>query len=581
MSLRPKHQRRSRVACEPCRARKRKCNGRQPCETCIDHAYDCYYDVSTRKKRNKGAPAGSSKAQLISQPSLPPESSTKSSSPRPAYRPDFQDVAPMESNSGAAFVRRLGLTLDPTNAPEPQIFAWNVGTRQLPGTYCALPLIDVISQVEMQRLLQIFFEKVSTVYGFIDREACNEVIQARWLRAPTLEPYDTVLCGVAAVGYLFSERQAVAAELHLVETARMALEHNSMFGVPSATLISGWTLRLMYLRLAGTPHPAWMVSCSLLHMIDASGYHLDPASTDCPRPALVRPPANVDPDIRRRLVAYVQYVNMWVSYDLGRSRVQLYGAPYTSPNTTSPGDYTAEMLDLLPHSELLAPHKPVDLEQLMTLLSTVLKSERTQAPYILSQCNLALCIFRRLRTLQTRTNTTTTNNTGTDLPITTRLLALCVKALSSARELLNALCPWSHVANVPFQIVYTMLVIDTPKSTVILSEAMKTLKLVRDTYDTEALREACRAVGLLVLLQQRKKEREARELKDILAGTGLGFGLELSEQERPELSVYFGDYMQELPGLGFGADFNDYGLTQLLGADGLALEVEPFHPHMG
>ncbi|KAL4911126.1 hypothetical protein BDW74DRAFT_184623 [Aspergillus multicolor] len=512
MSPPAKRLRRSRVACEPCRIRKRRCDGQQPCETCTQFAYDCFYDVNTRKKRNKGPITRSPALPTpVAKPRSSPEERTRSEPPAPVCTPASQDTAPMESNSGAAFVRRLGLTLDPANAPEPQIFAWNIGTRPLPGTYPALPPTETISQAEMQRLSQIFFDKVSTVYGFLDRETCNNAIQTRWHRPPTLEPYDTVLCGIAAIGYLFSERKPVAAELHLVETARTALEHNSMSmaGVPSPTLIFGWTLRLMYLRLAGTPHPAWMVSCNLLHMIDAGGFHLDPKGD---APALVRPPPNIDPDIRRRLVAYVQYVNTWISYDLGRSRVQLYGAPYTSPSPTDPGDYTAEMLDLLPLSEILAPHKPADPEQLATLLTKVLDSERTQAPYILSQCNLALCIFRRLRVL------CGSKATNSDNDIAPRILTLCTKALASARDLLNSLSPWSHVANVPFQIVYTMLVIDTPDSTTILADAMQTLRLVVELYDTESLHDAYCAAGRLVYLQQRAKEKEVRRLKEIIEG---------------------------------------------------------------
>ncbi|BCR88157.1 putative C6 transcription factor [Aspergillus chevalieri] len=509
-----KRQRRSRVACEPCRERKRKCNGRQPCETCSDFQYTCYYDASSRKKRNKNFIMGGSApirpaAQMQQQQQQGSSTldaatpSTHSAEGPPASMPASMAAATqsIESNSGAAFARELGLRIDPINAPEPQVFAWNIGFRQLPGSYSALPIVNIISQDEMVALANIYFGKVNPYYGFIDRDICFEHLNSRWLRSSTFEPYDVVLCGVAAMGYLFSQRKAVAAELHLIESARSALEQCSLFGIPSSTVISGWTLRLSYMRLTASPHAAWMTSCSLLHLIEASGLHLDPSS----RPVLIKPPQDINDNIRRKLVGFVQYINTWTSFDLGRSRIILHGASYNVPASRE-GDYTAEMLNLLPLSESLDPHKPVDSNQLTTMLSNIMENNRTQQPSVLSQCNLILCIFRRLRALHSTVSVDLMN----------QILALITKALASARELADANCPWSHVANVPFQIVCTLLAVDSPESISLLGDAMQTLKHVTDVYDTDTLREAYRNAGLLVLLQQKRKDHDARHLSSVL-----------------------------------------------------------------
>ena len=46
--------RRAKVACESCRTRKRKCDGQEPCGTCVQLEYDCHYCPTI--KAPKGTP---------------------------------------------------------------------------------------------------------------------------------------------------------------------------------------------------------------------------------------------------------------------------------------------------------------------------------------------------------------------------------------------------------------------------------------------------------------------------------------------------------------------------------------------
>ncbi|KAF7116149.1 hypothetical protein CNMCM5793_004169 [Aspergillus hiratsukae] len=504
MSGQVKRQRRSKVACEPCRTRKRKCDGQQPCETCTESEYTCRYDLGSRKKRNKDVSLESLTAARPAQ-TLQAESHSESTTPPTAQDPSQpgerftntvqQSIGP---NSGAVFVQNLGLKIDPVNALDPLVFAWNIGLRQLPGSFMALPVVNTISAEEMSALAHTYFAKVAPFYGFVDRDICFEYIRSRWHRPSAFEPYDVVLCGVAAMGYLFSRRKAVAAELHLVESAKSALEQRPGGEIPPLMMITGWALRVAYLRLTASPHTAWLASCSLLHLIDASGLHLDPSS----RHALLRPTQNIDDDIRRRLVSFAQYINTW-------STVQ------------SRGRFTAELLDLLPLSESLDPYTPVDAVQLTAMLANIMQSSRAQPPSVLSQCNLVLCIFRRLRAVHATLSAT----------LMGQMLALSMKALACARELVDANCPWSHVANVPFQIICTLLAVDSPESLSLLDDAVQTLKYVTDVYDTEVLREAYRTAGSLILLQQRRKDHDAARLNSIL---GVLFGHPLGSDHHHE-----------------------------------------------
>ncbi|GFF37918.1 protein RDR1 [Aspergillus udagawae] len=553
MSGQVKRQRRSQVACEPCRTRKRKCNGQQPCEMCTDSEYTCRYDLSSRKKRNKNITLENLTAVRpvqTQQTESHPESITAPNPRRPSPLGERFTNAVQQSigpNSGAVFVQNLGLKIDPVNALDPQVFAWNIGLRQLPGTFTAMPIINIVSAEGMSALTHIYFDKVAPYYGFVDRDSCFEYIRSRWHRPSAFEPCDVVLCGVAAMGYLFSQRKAVAAELHLIESAKSALEQRSGGEIPPLMLITGWALRVSYLRLTASPHTAWLASCTLLHLIDASGLHLDPSS----RHALLRPTQNIDDDIRRRLVSFAQYINTWVSFDLARSRIILHGASYTTPSSRD-GDFTAEMLDLLPLSESLDPFTPVDAVQLTAMLVNIMQSSRVQPPSVLSQCNLVLCIFRRLRAVYSTLSAA----------LMGQMLALAGKALTCARELVDANCPWSHVASVPFQIICTLLAVDSPESLSLLDDAVRTLKYVMDAYDTEVLREAYRTAGSLILLQHRRKDHDAVRLNGIL-GLHFSHDLETVSQRRQSIqdSESFRDLIADL------SSSEDFDFAQFFIAD--------------
>ncbi|KAL5341098.1 putative C6 transcription factor [Aspergillus crustosus] len=524
-----KRKRRSRVACEPCRTRKRKCDGHHPCDTCSEFDYHCIYDLEARKKRNKSS---SSHPLAVRTPQSQPEESTS----KPAAPEHIDEPTPVQqsigSNSGAVFVRSLGIKIDSDNASDPQIFAWNIGARQLPGDYGPLPLMDIISLEEMTTLAHIYFNKAAPYYGYIDRESCFKSIQSRWNRSSSFEPYDIVLCGVAAMGYLFSSRKAVSAELHLVESAKSALERCQNNELPPLILLTGWALRMGYLRLTASPHTAWLASCTLMHLVDATGLHLDPSS----RRAVLRPSHTIDEDIRRRLVSFARYINTWVSFDLARSRVILHGTSYATPSSPE-GDFTAEMLDLLPLSESLDVYKRVDAAQLTTMLVDIMESDRTQAPSVLSQCNIVLLIFRRLCAIHTTLSPV----------LMGQMLALITKTLACARELVDTNCPWAHVATVPFQIICTLLAVDSPDSLCLLDDAVQTLKYVTDTYDTDVLREAYHTAGSLILLQQRRKDQDANRLNSILGAHFPAEDIEPTHQNTQDTEA-FTNLVADLPG---------------------------------
>lgn len=508
---------RSRVACTSCQSRKRKCSGGQPCTICAQFGVECHYDFFSRKKKDvKPAPYS---AVCQSTTANPGDLSTTSADERncsPGGSDHTLHVSSLEANSGAAFVRRLGLRIDSAHAPRLHLFAWNVGVRAMapssPPSVAppAASVVDIISQEEMRSLITVWYERIDPCYGFIDRDHLLRQVSRRWL-PPSSEShlgyshYDAVLCGIAAMGIVFSRRKATIAEAHLVETNRLILDENLHSESPSIDLVTGWVLRVSYLRMTASPHVTWLASCTLMHLIEAAGLHLElPSDTGILRPSNDEN-YHGNPEIRRRLFWMGRHLNVWVSFELGRSRVVLHGATSLPPAPRTDVNST-EVFELLPTSESLDPTKSQDSGDLETTLSDVLDGHYVQLPLILTQCNLALCIYRRLRAL----------NSLISAKLLDRVVAVAANALRASRELNANVCPWHQIANVPFQIVCTLLAMDNRASLTLLGDAMQTLREVAAAYDTDVMREAYSTAYLLILLHQRRKEEDTRAIGDVL-----------------------------------------------------------------
>ena len=318
-------------------------------------------------------------------------------------------------------------------------------------------------------------------------------LDARW--SVELEPsvYDSVLAGVAALGYMFSQRNATVTELHLVQSARSILDSHIFSNSVSLDLLTGWLLRTVHLRLTDSPHATWIASSTLMHLIEALGLHTDVELDSASR---FPPSAQCEPDLKRRIVGVAHHLNAWTSFDLGLSRVLFQTNDLPLPPAPKLGDYTAELIRLLPTSVSLDPSIAAEDTDLILTLSHILNGTHTQPPSVMAQTNLVLCIVRRILSQ----NLDMSN-------LAEQVLGLLRKALGCAQSMVQDCSPWHQVANVPFHIICVLLIMDTRSSLALLPEAIQTLGYVASTYDTETMREAKSTAYLLVLLhQQRRKD---------------------------------------------------------------------------
>ncbi|OJI88405.1 hypothetical protein ASPTUDRAFT_134689 [Aspergillus tubingensis CBS 134.48] len=445
--------------------------------------YECHYQAP-RRVRSKPADRGTN-IRDQNEPIV-------ESSPRQVGR--FTET--LEVNSGAAFVRKIGLKVDPANAPKLNLFGWNVGRRKSPAglaPVAAFPIVEILSLMQMRTLANVYFSKVDPCYGFIDSSEFFRRMDNRWQPNAVESTYDGVLAGVAALGCLFSGTNINITESHLVELARSISETHVGSVRPSLHLVTVWTLRVIYLRMTAPPYPAWVASSTLMHLIEAS--RLNQLTADDDR----------DLDTRRRLIGVAQHLNLWISYDLGLSRVPL-GSDALGLPSSRPGDFTTELLGLLPVTASLGPETQRPDQEIEELLHQTLNRAHTKPPSLLCQCNLVLCLLRRLRL----TNLTASPTTMT------KVLDLLKRSLCAAREMVADCSPWHHVPNVPFQMISIILEMDTSPALELLPEAMQTLRVVASTYDTETMREAYNTACLLILLYERRRRADTKLLSTVL-----------------------------------------------------------------
>jgi hypothetical protein len=276
--------------------------------TCTEWGYECCYEAPRKRKSAAIFPTSAysherdgDRSTLITAPAIPSTPGTLD-----VVESDCSNrVRRLEANSGAAFVRKLALKMDASRAPNLNLFGWNIGARKVAGLQptAILPLIDITSLEHMASLAQVYFDKVDPCYGFLDRAQFFERLELRYSAPATPDIYDSVLAGVAALGCVFSSRNPTLTEIHLAHLARSLLDSYNLFGPPPIETLLAWTLRVVYLRITGTPHETWIASSTLMHLIEASGLYPESLSVLLPSSR-----AYCDSDLQRRIVGVAHHL---------------------------------------------------------------------------------------------------------------------------------------------------------------------------------------------------------------------------------------------------------------------------------
>ncbi|BDD55823.1 hypothetical protein MAP00_001307 [Monascus purpureus] len=483
---------RTKRACETCKVRKRKCDGKDPCGFCLRYEYDCAYSANPRKRFTHP------ETTISSSPHVPRLSV-------PQVKSDALNQEHMEANSGMTFPQVLAMKFNPGGAPKVHGFSWNLGLREEP-TQPYTNITRLITQHDMEALANVYFEQVHPLYAFLDPDMFRNKVVTRWQALDAADSYDPVLCGVAALGSLYSRNGGHEREPELVQTAKEILEMASTMRKPLLHHATAWLLRTIYLRSTNSPHSSWMASCITMHIMEATGTHQDLVSLVYSDTADI----SVNEESQRRLFWVATVLNAWISNEYGRSRVVLRGVSCKPPSPRE-GDFTADLVQLYRISELLDPDQSNEASDLEDSLTRVESFKFSHDPLILSQSNLALTIYRRLRHAMSNISS----------EVVDRIIRLGNLGLEAAVRMAEARCPWWHVANVPFQFICILLAIDTRESLSHVGHAMRSFKIIPQYFNTYTIYKAVETAESLIRLSQMKKERDLDLLRDGLQDQGI------------------------------------------------------------
>lgn len=505
---------RAKQACEPCRLRKRRCNGEHPCNMCTQFEYKCYFEKHPRKRsklveQNEafhemheglssttgGAAAATATGEL-----------SRFEKPEPSRedRPSVEDATKlrsMEANSGIAFTRLLGLRLDPSSGPKLFTFGWNLGssTFTVPDTP---PVTDFLTQDQMFGLSQLYFAHVHPLYGFLDRNCVLEQMAVRWQSPEACQVPDHIFAGIAALGILWSDGALNSLLPGIVDSAKRALESTSTMQPPCLMDVQSWILRTLYLRCTDHPHSVWMATCTTMHLVESTGIFQESSN------ATLHPHASDhlnDPEIRRRSFWIARMLNTWVSFEYGRTRVQLRGITCQLP-TSKEGDYTSDYINLYSLSCALDPDRSSNGAQVEDFVKQLEAYEARHDGIQLSKANLALCSYRRIRLA----------NPNLSNEIASLIINMGLRGLQAAQTMSAQGAPWWHVANVPFQVICVFLAMDVRESLAHIAHAMRVLEEVVEKFRTVAMKEALKTARFLVRLSKKRKDEDSDVLGSVL-----------------------------------------------------------------
>ncbi|RAL01725.1 fungal specific transcription factor domain-containing protein [Aspergillus ibericus CBS 121593] len=281
----------------------------------------------------------------------------------------------------------------------------------------------------------------------------------------------------------------------LDNNSRIALEYSTTLEFPTVDHVVSWLLRVIYLRLTGSPQATWLASCTLMHFIETTRLHIEPSSqiqsSTCGN--------EYDPELRRRIYGVARLFHMWISYDYGRPPMELRGATCSLPKES----WTSDQIAVWQISDSLDPDRPLDPATLEQLLHQTVELQLPHTVLQLKRCNIGLCIYRRLRLAGCSVSDATVN----------KVLGLVDESHDLVEELAAEIKPWWHILNVPFQALCVLLALDTRESLERVSQTLSTLRMISREYYTDSVKETLASACSLLCIQSQQKQDDIKLLR--------------------------------------------------------------------
>ncbi|KAJ5168092.1 uncharacterized protein N7482_003686 [Penicillium canariense] len=427
--------------------------------------------------------------------------------------------------SSVAFPLYVGLEVQATKLPRLHSFAYHSGIRKEPPCAVTHKIAEKVSWNTMRSLIEVYKALIHPIFGFLDMDLFSTRCEKHWHGQPQDMVFEAMVSGVLALASLFNGNLDQDVEMWLILHAKEILEDCSISRFPSLEQIAAWILRAIYIRCTGRPHVTWLISCTIMHLIEATGLHH--ASEYVVQTTGSLAPGQEVSNTGIRTVHVANCLHIVIAFEYGRS-IMAINRPTLghTRQMTHDGGLTPQLCNLvaaLPATR--ATDDPSDMTgDLSSALEKVVEIPVDHDFLLLLRADLALGIYRRLRVMDSKVQQVHND----------RVMAAGTAALPAARRLVSQGQPWWNVVGTAFQFACALLVMDTSSGYEKLVETMDTLEMVVDRLDTHLAREALSTARQLVRASLDKKRKGVEALERIVGSPSPELAARQSEGQLPQ-----------------------------------------------
>jgi Fungal Zn(2)-Cys(6) binuclear cluster domain/Fungal specific transcription factor domain len=531
-----KHRMRIRQACEPCRKRKRKCNGLSPCNQCTEYEYRCRYFQEAAEAQTISQQLYSKRMRDFAEPQVDKpvgEQIVKSkdehvnpcaSSPEVSslgISPDLKTGLAVVhqgkgrfsfADSSIVFPRKLGQEMNLPKDLKFHSYGWNLSLRPELRSSVSPAVRRYLTYQDVSLYGQVYFTVVNPVYQLIDRQRFFDQCATYWLsEKPDLDDIEALICGVVALGSFFSA-QPSSAENQLVQHAKEVLDAGCAYapGRLSLNQAAAWVLRTLYLRLTTRPLLSWYASCAAIHVVEAMGLHVHLESVDIAADTGLHPQANSVVNGRNTFEC-ATFLNAIVSAEYGRSRIFLQGLNRSSTDSDKvrPRSLVGQLAQLMFLAELES-----GLETRRDILQSICNLPDQPPVLVLLKTDVAIHLYRKA--------INTTNKRFFDAE-NQLMLSIIRTGLSTTMSFVPDRQPWWNLLSTPFQSLLILISMNSNESLALIPKAMSVLMAVHEKFNTFLVVEVIQTAKQLIKGLERRKLEQAGLLSN---ASGMAVGIE-------------------------------------------------------
>lgn len=357
------------------------------------------------------------------------------------------------ADSAVALPRSLGISMNAgqRELPKLQSFAWNLSTRsekQLP--YLA-SLFDYVSIQDVKRLADAYFTAVHPVFGMVKAQKFWLQVDRAWMSRAVDPGFEVVLCGVLALGSLFSVQPYVHEEA-MVDRSKTLLDTTFAYldDLLSVDFVVGWLLRIVYLRCTAKSHVSWMASCMAMHVAESVGLHQEVGDIKIAQGNRIMDEDDIE--TRRTIFWTARSLNKLLSAQYGRTMVTLQNDGCRYPTVTEDGNGFLSIIQPIPNlcdNATIASSSTTDV--LLDAMTKLTSMSFDEPQLNMMRADAVFCIYRKLRHM------------GVMLSFIQNraVIQIIEETLESAVSLKQQRRPWWTIVHTPFQSLCTLIALDS------------------------------------------------------------------------------------------------------------------------